>query len=155
MPVTRRADDRRNVTSVVFCRPEAVAPNFQRRKPDPFASRRAPIVEIQTRVIHEDGNPAAYQHGHKKEIEEMAAADPQRKSVRTGKVVRIHLGDSCDVGDAFQRELDPGCADRAGNHNSDSNQNRRPDPDSESTVGRVMHRPVRGVTRNREFWTWR
>ena len=108
VPVARRADDRRKITGIVFRRPDAVAGNLERRKPDPFASRRAVIIEIQTGMIHQDGQTAANQHHHKKEIEEVAVADPERKPVRPGEVVGIYLGNGWNMRQACHGKLNPG-----------------------------------------------
>ena len=108
VPVTGRANYRRNITGVVFRRPDAVARNLERRKPDPFAPRRTVIIEIQTRMIHQDGETAANQHHHKKEIEEVAVTDPERKPVRPCEVVRIYLGDRWNMRQAGYGKLNPG-----------------------------------------------
>ena len=83
--------NRRNITGVVFRGPGAIAWDSYRCKPDPFAPRRAAIVEIQTRMIHQDRQTAANQHHHKKEIEEVAVTNPNRKPVRPYEVVGIYL----------------------------------------------------------------
>ena len=108
VPIARCANERRDVTGVIFRRPDAVARNLERRKPDPFASRRAVIIEIQTRMIHQDGQTAANQHHHKKEIEEVAVTDPERKTVRPCEVVWIYLGDGWNVRQAGYGKLNPG-----------------------------------------------
>ncbi len=87
VPVTRRGNERRDIAGIVFRRPEAVAGHFERREADPFASRRAVVIEIQPRMIHQDRQAAANQQHHEKEIEEVAIAHPERKSVRTCEVV--------------------------------------------------------------------
>ncbi len=92
------------ITGIVFRRPDAVARNLERRKPDPFAPRRTVIIEIQTRMIHQDGQTAANQHHHKKEIEEVAVTDPERKPVRSSEVVGIYLGHRWNVRQAGQRQ---------------------------------------------------
>ena len=91
--IARCANQRRDVAGVVFCRPDAIAGNFERRKPDPFASRRAVVIEIEAWMIDQDGEPAADQHHHKKKIEEMAITDPERKTMRPREVVRVDLRD--------------------------------------------------------------
>ena len=85
------ANQRRDVARVVLCRPDAVARNFERRKPDPFAPRRAVVIEIKAWMIDQDGEPAPDQHHHKKKIEEVAITDPERKTVRPCEVIRVYL----------------------------------------------------------------
>ena len=108
--IARCANQRRDVAGVVLCRPDSIAGNFKRRKPDPFASRRAVVIEIETRMIDQDGEPAADQHHDKKKIEEMAITDPERKTVRSSEVVWIDLGDWRNVRQPGDGNLDPGCS---------------------------------------------
>ena len=91
VPIAWRADERRNVARIIFRGPDAVAWNFQWRKPNPFAPRRAAVIEIETRMVHQDRKPAPNQHHHKKKIEEVAVAYPYGKAVRPREVVRIYL----------------------------------------------------------------
>ena len=48
-------------------------------------------------MIHQDGKAAANQHHHKKEIEEVAVADPERKAVRPCEVVGMYLGNGWNM----------------------------------------------------------
>ena len=148
VPVAGCADDRRKVTGIVFRRPDAVARNLERCKSDPFAPRRAVIIEIQTGVIHQDGQTAANQQHHKKEIEEVAVTDPERKPVRPGEVVGIYLGNGWNMRQARQGKLKPGGKSHREYGHSDSDQNGRTNPDTEATVLWVVHCPMCGIKRN-------
>jgi hypothetical protein len=55
MTVAGRADEWREIAGVVFGRPKPVPRNFDRCQAKPFTARRAMVVEVQTRVIHQDG----------------------------------------------------------------------------------------------------
>src|SRR6185312_8304156 len=108
MAIARCANERRNVTRIVFRGPDAVTWNCEGRKANPFASRRAAVIEIETRVVRQDRNPAADQNHHKQKIEEVAAAYPDGKAVRACEVIGIYLGNRRNGGHSAYRDLDPG-----------------------------------------------
>ena len=108
MAVARRANERRDVTRIIFRSPDAVAWNLQGRKPNPFAPRCAAVIEIETRVVHQDRKPAANQDRHKKKIEEVAVAYPCGKTVRPSEIVGIYLGNSRNSRHSRYCDLDPG-----------------------------------------------
>ena len=108
MAVARRANERRDVTRIIFRGPDAVAWNLQGRKPNPFAPRCAAVIEIETRVVHQDRKPAANQDHHKKKIEEVAVAYPYGKAVRPREIVWIYLGNSRNRRHSRYCDLDPG-----------------------------------------------
>ena len=148
VPVTRCANDRRNVAGIVLRGPDAVARNLERRKPDPLAARRAVIVEIETRMIDQDRQAAANQHRHKKEIEEVAVTHPERKAVRPGEVVGIYLGDRRNMRQAGSRQTQSRTREPRQNHHCDSDQNGRANPNAEAAVLWVVHCRVRGIEGN-------
>ena len=148
VPVTGRANDRREITGIVFRRPHAIARNLEGRKPDPFGPRRAVIVEIQSGVIRQDGQAAADQQHHKKEIEKVAVTDPEWEPVRPGEVVGINLGNGRNMRQASHGKLYPARENRGENRHSDSDQNGRADPDAEAAVLWVVHCPMCGIERN-------
>ena len=107
VPAAGCGKERRDVARVIFGRPEPVMWNGDRRKSDPFSSRRAVVVKVQPRVIRENRQPTADQQHHEQKVEEVAVADPQRKSVRGRYVIHIHVGDRRD-----RREFE--CRSRSG-----------------------------------------
>ena len=109
VPIAGCADERRNIASIVFRSPYAVAGNLERCQPDPLASRIAVVIEVQAGVIHQNRKAAANQHHYKEKIEEMAVADPERKPVWPCEVAGIYLGDQWNVGQARQGNLYPCC----------------------------------------------
>ena len=75
----------------------------------------------------------------------MAVTDPERKPVRSRKIVGIHLGDGWNMRQAGQLEFNPGRQNRAYNRDTDTDQNGGTNPDAEAAVGWVVHRAMRGV----------
>jgi hypothetical protein len=51
------------------------------------------IVEVETRMIGENGQAASDQHRDKKEVEEVTESHPYRKAMRTGEIVGKDLWD--------------------------------------------------------------
>ena len=148
VPVARRANQRRNITGIVFRGPDAVAWNLQRRNPDPFAPRRAAIVEIQTRMIHQDGQTAANQHHHKKEIEEVAVTHPDRKPVRSREVVGIYLRNGWNMRQSGHGDLNPRRRDYREDRDTDSDQDGRSNPEAKSAIGRIVDGSVCRIERD-------
>jgi hypothetical protein len=142
VPVSGRADQGRDIAGIVLRRPNPIAGNLERRKPDPFASWGAIVIEIQPRMIHQDRKAAADQERHKKEIEEMAVSDPERKAVRPRKVVGIYLGNGRNARLPGNGDLDPGRRNDRDDRDTDSDQDRRANPNPEPAIGRVMDGPV-------------
>jgi hypothetical protein len=50
--------------------------NYDRRQPNPLATRCAVIVEVETRVIGKKRQAASDQHRNKKEVEKVTVAHP-------------------------------------------------------------------------------
>src|SRR5579872_2795067 len=94
MAVAWRADERRDVARIVFRGPDTVPWNAHGRKTNPFAPRCATVVEIKTRMVHQDRQPAADQDHHKKKIEEVTVAYPHGKTMRSYEVIGVYLGNS-------------------------------------------------------------
>ena len=107
MPITWRANERRKITGIIFCRPESVARDLKWREPDPFAPRCAVIIEIQARVVNEDGESASNQQHHKKEIDEVAVTHPERKAVQPCEVVGVYLRNGWNGGKSRYGTLNP------------------------------------------------
>src|SRR5262249_44938388 len=107
VPIAGSAHQRRYVSSVVLGGPEAVARNLQGSEAYPLAFGFAAVVEVQTRMIHKDGQTAANEHGDKKEVEEMAVAHPDREAVRPGEIVRVYLRNRRDPRQSAQRDFHP------------------------------------------------
>ena len=150
VPVPGSANKRRDIARIVFCRPDAVARNLERRKPDPFASRRAVVIEIETRMIDQNGEAAADQHHHKKKIEKVTVAHPERKSVRPSEIVGINLRNRRNVS-AVRRprtSIHAARAMRARITSADPDQNGWPNPNAEAAVLWIVHCPVRSIERN-------
>src|ERR1019366_281592 len=87
-----RSDNWRNVAGIIFRGPHTIARNLERRNPDPLAVWRAVVIEVQARMINQNGEATTDQHHDKTEIEEVAASNPKRKAVRSGEVIGIDLG---------------------------------------------------------------
>ncbi len=149
--VTRCGDERREITGIVFRRPDTVAGNLERRESNPFASRRAVIIEIHSRVIHQDRQAAPNQQHHKKEIEKVTVTNPQRKPMRPGEVAGIDLGNGWNRRQASHGKLNPAREYRGENRHRDSDQNGRANPDAEAAVVWVVHWPMCGIERNHNF----
>src|ERR1700689_5318832 len=107
MAVTRGRNHGCNVAGVVLCRPKSVCWDFDRRESNPFATRGAGIVEVETGMVIEDRETASDQHHQKEEVEEMAVAHPEGESMRTGEVTRIHLQNRRDIGKTENKNLYP------------------------------------------------
>ncbi len=138
MAVARRSHQRRNVPVVIFRGPQPVARHFQRRKPDPFAPRRAAVVEIKPRMIHQDRQSAADQHEGEEQIEEVRPANPRRKSVRPARRSGNRRRVRSNVGQPPHVRLNPRDGQRHEDNNSDDGQRRRANPDSEPAVCGVI-----------------
>ncbi len=107
MPVAGRGNDGRDVASIVLRGPEPIRRDLDRRQPNPFAARRAVIVEVEARMIDQDRQAASDQHRHKKKVEEVAVAYPQRKAMRTGEVIGIDLRDRRNMGEPNNKKFNP------------------------------------------------
>ena len=99
-------------------------------------------------MIHQDGQTAANQHHHKKEIEEVAVTHPDRKPVRPGEVVGIYLRNGWDMRQPGHGDLDPGRRDYRENRDTDSDQDGRSNPDAKSAIGRIMDGSVCRIERD-------
>lgn len=157
VPDTRDADrvsvprcrhDRRDVSSIIFGGPKAVARDFDRRKADPFAPRRAVVIEIKSGMIHQDRQPAANEHHHKEEVEEMTVTHPQRKSVRSGKVARRSLRNLGNGGQAGYRELDPCGGEYRQHRDGNAKKNGRSNPDTKAAILWIVHSAMCDIKRN-------
>ena len=131
VPVAGRANERREIAGIILGRPQAVARDLDGREADPLAVRRAVVVEIEPWMIGQDGKAAADEHGDEKEVEEMAVADPERESVRAGKVVGVHHGNGWNVRQAGHGHLNP----RRGNQRCDHERQFRSKSKDESRGG--------------------
>lgn len=149
MPITGRRYPGRDVPGVVFCRPDPIVRHHDGCELDPFAAGRAVVVEVQARMIDEDRQAAADQHRHEKEVEEMAVAHPERKTVRSGEIVREYLRDGWDVREPPNARLNPRRRHRHDQQPNGNDQNRRPDPDSKPPVSGIMNRGMRRVKSDR------
>jgi len=69
-------------------------------------------VEIEPRMFHQNGKTAADEHEQKKEVEEMAPANPERKAMRTARNAFIRSGCRRDIRKAEDRVLHPGQDER-------------------------------------------
>src|SRR5262249_22757910 len=116
--------------------------DFQGCKTNPFGSGSATVIKVQTRMVHEDGESAANQHHHEKEVEEMAVPQPRRKAVRTSEVVGIDLRNCWDRRQSSYGDLDPCRGNNAGDSNCDACQNRRSYPNSKSPIFRIVNGPM-------------
>lgn len=138
VPVARCAHQRRDVASVVFRCPDAIARDLQGSQANPFAAGRAAVVEIQARVIHQDGQPAANQQRHKQEIEEVAVTHPERKAVRRGEVIRRNLGNGRHMRHSGDSDLDPSRGDRSENRQRSPHRYGGSNPNAKAAIRRVM-----------------
>jgi len=134
MPVTRRANERREIAGIVPGRPQAVARDFDGREADPLAAWCAVVVEIEPWMIGQDGKTAADEHSDEEEIEEMAVTDPERESVRASKVVGVHHWDGRNARQAGCGYLNPRRCHQRGNCSASSDQNRRTNPEAVATI---------------------
>src|SRR6185312_12876281 len=58
--IARCANQRRNITGIIFGGPDAVAwEDLDRCNPDPLAAWRTAVIKIKTRMIHQYRNAAA------------------------------------------------------------------------------------------------
>jgi hypothetical protein len=73
-------------------------------------------------MIHQDRKAAADQKHYKKEIEEVTVSNPKGKSMRTGKIVRINLGNGRHAGHPDHGNLDPGRCNEGQDRNCGSDQ---------------------------------
>ena len=93
VPVAGERDERRDIPGIVLRRPEAIGRHHDRRETNRFRARRAVIVEVQPRMVHQDREAAPDEERDEEEIEKVAVADPHRKPVwagRRGFVVQRH-----------------------------------------------------------------
>src|SRR5690348_2968812 len=111
MPVSGRTDQRRDVTSIIFCRPEAVAGNLERRETNPLGAGSTAIIEVQTGMINQDGQTTANQEHDEEKIEKMAVAHPNGEAVGSREIVGIDLRNRRKRGQSSYGKLDP----RSGN----------------------------------------
>jgi len=91
MPVAGCGDDGGDVAGIVLRGPDPIRRCRERCQTNPLAARRAVIVEIEAGMIGQDGETASYQHGHKKEVEEVAVTHPEREAMRTVKIAGRYL----------------------------------------------------------------
>ncbi len=148
VPVARSANQRRDVSRIIFCGPDVVAWNPQRRKPNPFAPRCAAIIEIETRVVHQDRKAAPNQHHHKKKIEEVAIAYPYGKAVRPREVVWIYLRNGRNTRHSAYCHLDPSRDDCGEDCDTRPDQDGRSNPNAKTTIRRIMNSSVRVIEPN-------
>jgi hypothetical protein len=85
-------------------------------------------------MIHQDGQTAANQHHHKKEIKEVAIANPDRKPMRSGEVVGIYLRNSGNMRQPGHGDFDPRRRDYREGRDTDSDQDGRSNPDAKSAI---------------------
>lgn len=78
----------------------------------------------------------------------MAVAHPDGKAVRPGKIIRIDLRDRRNSWETRYRKLNPGRENRGQNHDCDSDQNGRANPNAEAAILRVVYCPMGGVEGN-------
>src|SRR6185437_8292734 len=145
MPVAWRAHQGRDITGVIFRGPQAVAGDLNRRDADPFSARRAAVIEIQPRMVHENGEAAANQQHHKQKIEEMAVAHPEWKPMRPGKIAGIDLGRRRYGRESGHGIFDPGSNNYRDESNTNPDQDGRPHPDAKAPVRRIVDGSVSGV----------
>ena len=134
VPVAGRANERREIAGIILGRPQAVARDFDGSEADPLAIWGAVVVEIEPWMIGQDGKAAADEHGDEKEVEEMAVADPKRKSVRTSNVVGVHHGNGWNVRQAGHGDLNPRRGNQRCDQSGNSDQNRRTNPEAVAAI---------------------
>src|SRR6202158_3209243 len=89
-------------------------------------------------MIHQDRQTAANQHHHKKEIEEVAVTHPDRKPMRPCEVVRIYLRNRWNMRQPGHGDFDPRRRDYTEDRDTDSDQNRRSNPETKSAIRRIV-----------------
>ena len=94
-------------------------------------------------MIGQDGETAANQHHQKKKIEEVAVADPERKTMRPGKIVGVDLRDGRNMGIPGYGEFDP-CRERD-SASTLAAIRRRPNPDAKTPIRRVVDSRMRRI----------
>ena len=99
-------------------------------------------------MIHQDGQTAANQHHHKKEIEEVAVAHPDRKPVRSCEVIGIYLRNGWNMRQSGHGDLDPGRRDYRQDRDTDSDQDGRSNPDAKSAIRRIVDGSVCRIERD-------
>jgi hypothetical protein len=96
-------------------------------------------------MIGQNRQTAPDQHGHKKEVEEMTVAHPNRETMRTGKVIGIDLRDRWNMGQTDEKYLDP-CRNHRQKHQKACNdQDGGPDPNAKTSIGGVMYGGMRRI----------
>src|SRR5579872_2344035 len=151
VPVAWRANERRDVTRIILCGPDSAAWNLQGRKPNPFAPRRAAIIEIKAGVVHQDRKPAANQHHDKKKIEEVTVAYPNGKAMRPDEVVRVYLRNSWNARHPGNREFYPCSHECEEDRDSDPDQDGWSNPDAKTSIRRIMNSLMRGIEPNHPY----
>jgi hypothetical protein len=106
------------------------------------------IVEIEPRVICQDGKTTANQHHQKNEIEKVTVTNPERKAVGPGEVVRINLRDGRDMGQSGDGDFDPCRSNQRKNRHTGRCQQGRPNPNPKAAVGWIVDSCMRSVKSN-------
>ena len=99
VPVAGQADPRRNVTGVVFCRPDTVFGHLDRREPEPLGAGRAMDVPVQPGMVREDLQAAADEQDQEQKVDVMGDAQPSRKAVGLVAVEELSAGPAAPAGD--------------------------------------------------------
>src|SRR6185437_1041059 len=121
---------------------------MQRREANPFRARRAIVVEIEPRMIYQNGEAAADQHHEKHEIKKVRPAKPPRKAMHACESSCVELGNRSEVWKAINRCLRPS-HDKRNQCETDSNRNKgRFDPNAKPPIRRVMDGLMRCVECN-------
>lgn len=111
MTVTGQAKPRREVSRVIFRGPEAVFWHCERREARPLCTGGTVAVAVESRVVHQDGEPAADQQDQEQKVDVMGDAEPGGETVRRRLRLQLLLGEDGDLRQAEQQILDPGGGD--------------------------------------------
>lgn len=150
VPIAGYGEDWGDVARIIFGGPDAVGGHTKRGEANPFAARCTVVVEIEARMIHEDGEAAAGKHGQKEKIEEMEPANPAGETVRSSHGAFAQLRDCGHRGQAVEKILSPG-KDQWDEHGQNKDDERgRANPNAEAAVRRVMDSTMGSVKRDHE-----
>ena len=106
------------------------------------------IVEVKARMIDQDGQTAPDQHCYKEKVEEVTVAHPQRKAMRSGKVVGIDLRDRRNVGKPNQEDFQPCREHGEKRQQGSSDQDGGANPNPKAAIGWIMNGGVRRIERD-------
>src|SRR5665213_373534 len=148
MPVAGSRNHRREIAGVVLRGPQAVLRHLEGSETDPLRSRRAMVIPVKPRMIHQDGEAAADEHEQEEQIRKVAPANPERKAMGPARSTCGRSRGRSKVRQSEESILQPREQERSKHKGEGDQEGSRTQPDAETAILWIVNGLMCGVERN-------